>query len=182
MVRSERYHRWRSSVFKASPPITSSVSRNFWSFLWRLRLLMAASDPILTGHQKLRNVDSDMEQSEALQLLDDFLAAVHFTGEGKGFHWTQAPCHETDLLPGKLLLSWQLWPQELQGNLHNFLVIVTEENLVSVGVECRYPGRSWWDLLSHQLEINNLELQRQGWAWLHRFPHQNSWVSSCPRG
>ena len=47
---------------------------------------MAASDPILTGHQKLRNVDSDMEQSEALQLLDDFLAAVHFTGESKGFH------------------------------------------------------------------------------------------------
>ena len=128
-----------------------------------------------TGHQKLRNVDGDMEQSEALQLLDDFLAAVHFTGEGKGFHWTQAPCHETDLLPGKLLLSWQLWPQELQGNLHNFLVIVTEE-------WCRYPGRSWWDLLSHQLEINNPELQRQGWAWLHRFPHQNSWVSSCPRG
>ena len=29
-----------------------------------------------TGHQKLRNVDGDMEQSEALQLLDDFLAML----------------------------------------------------------------------------------------------------------
>ena len=42
MVRLERYHRWCSSVFKASSPITLSVSRNFWSFLWRLRSLMAA--------------------------------------------------------------------------------------------------------------------------------------------
>ena len=39
-----------------------------------------------TGHQKVRNVDGDLEESEALQVLDGFLAVVHLAGEGEGFH------------------------------------------------------------------------------------------------
>ena len=41
----------------------------------------------------------------------------------------------SDLLPGELLLSWQLGPQKLQSNLDKLLVAVPEENLLSVGID-----------------------------------------------
>ena len=46
-VRSDSYQRWCSRVFRASSLITSSTSRNFSSFLWKIRSLMAAIDPML---------------------------------------------------------------------------------------------------------------------------------------
>ena len=48
------------------------------------------------------------------------------------------PCglvDSSDLLPGELLLSWQLGPKKLQSNLDKLLVAVTEENLLSVGID-----------------------------------------------
>ena len=41
----------------------------------------------------------------------------------------------SDLLPGELLLSWQLGPKKLQSNLDKLLVAVPEENLLSVGID-----------------------------------------------
>ena len=41
----------------------------------------------------------------------------------------------SDLLPGELLLSWQLGPEQLQRDLHQLLVVVSEENFPSVGVD-----------------------------------------------
>ena len=103
----------------------------------------------------MRDVDRDLVESEAPQVLLGFLVVVHLAGEGKSLQRTQGSSHETglvessDLLPLELLLAWQLGSQELESYLHQLLVVVPEENLLSVGVDLQvdvdqiFPLTGW---------------------------------------
>ena len=74
---------------------------------------------------------------------------------GSSLQRTQGPSHETglvessDLLPLELILAWQLGPQELESYLYQLLVVVPEENLLSVGVDLQvdvdqiFPLTGW---------------------------------------